>query len=71
MPRSSTLSILTDEKQQGRPSLTFLLVLQIIVGGLLAYLVLFTHSKYPEEPRLWVLLNISLAVCFLVLQQLG
>lgn len=57
---------MADEKHQPRPSLTFLLSLQAILAGLLAYLVVFTHTHHPEESRAWLLVKFFLAVCLLV-----
>lgn len=46
---------------------TFLLCLQVLLAGLLAYLVLFTYTRYPGEASVWVVGKFSLVVCFLVL----
>lgn len=70
MAGSSAIRIVADDKHQMRPSLTFLLLLQAILSGLLAYLVVFTHSQYPEESRTWFLVKFLLPVCFLVFSAL-
>jgi hypothetical protein len=57
---------MADEKRQVWPSLTFLLSLQAILSGLLAYLVVYTHTHHPEESRIWMLAKFFLAVCLLV-----
>ncbi|KAJ5987973.1 hypothetical protein N7481_003183 [Penicillium waksmanii] len=47
---------------------TFLLCLQALLAGLLAYLVLLAaHTKYPGEAPVWIISKFSLVVCFLVL----
>lgn len=53
-----------------RPSLTFLLLLQIILSGLLAYLIIYTHLYYPEESITWFLIKFLLLVCFLIFSTL-
>lgn len=47
-------------------SSTFLLSLQALLAGLLAYLVLFTYTKYPGEAPTWIISKFSIVVCFLV-----
>lgn len=57
----------TGKQQPAGLSPTFLLCLQAFLAGLLAYLVLFTHTKYPGEAPIWIISKFSLVVCFLVL----
>lgn len=53
--------------QERRFSLAFLLCLQAILAGLLAYVVVLAHARYPEESSLSIIAKSSLAICFLLI----